>query len=100
MLLENKEFLALTEGKCMREKAMLVNGELRYMDLLVERSDGGYNIIDYKSSEHLNDLDVKQVRDYIKAVKDITGEAPSGCNEVKGVLCYLRDDKILLKEIE
>jgi exodeoxyribonuclease V beta subunit len=94
MLLKNREFLALTDGECMREKAMLVNGELRYMDLLVKRSDGGYNIIDYKSSEHLSDLHVKQVRGYIKAVENIT------CKEVKGVLCYLRDDKILLKEIE
>ena len=94
MLLENKEFLALTEGKCMREKAMLVNGELRYMDLLVEREDGGYNIIDYKSSEHLNDLHIKQVRGYIKAVTNIT------CKEVKGVLCYLRENEIFIKEIK
>jgi exodeoxyribonuclease V beta subunit len=99
MLLENKEFLALTEGKCMREKAMLVNGELRYMDLLVEREDGGYNIIDYKSSEHLNDLHVKQVRGYIKAVRNITCEVPFGCKEVKGYLCYLREDAIILKVV-
>ena len=94
MLLENREFLALTDGECTREKGMLVNGELRYMDLLVKRSDGGYNIIDYKSSQHLCDLHVNQVQAYIKAVKNIT------CKEVKGVLCYLRKESILLKELE
>ena len=94
MLLENREFLALTDGECMREKAMLVNGELRYMDLLVKRSEQGYNIIDYKSSESLSDYHVKQVSGYMKAVANIT------CKEVNGVLCYLRENEILIKEIK
>ncbi len=94
MLLNHKEFLALTEGECMKEIGMLYHGELRYIDLLVKRPDGGYNIIDYKSSQHLNDLHVKQVRAYIKAVEVITGK------DVKGYLCYLQEDAILLKELK
>ncbi len=93
MLLENEQFLHLTEGECFKEKGMLVRGELRYMDLLVKRKDGGYFIIDYKSSQHLSELHVKQVRGYVKAVRKITS------SDVKGYLCYIREDEVKIKEV-
>lgn len=94
LLLENQEFLVLVKGECMREKGMLFHGELRFMDLLVKRPDGGYNIIDYKSSQTLSDSHVKQVRGYMRAVEEIT------CKAVNGYLCYLSEDGILLKEVK
>ncbi|MBU0633057.1 RecB-like helicase [bacterium] len=93
MLLADEEFLQLTNGECFKEKGMLVNGELRYMDLLVKCNDGGYNIIDYKSSQTLNEHHVKQVRGYKKAVGHITS------SEVRGYVCYIREDEVKIKEV-
>ena len=99
MLLNNQEFLELSNGKCMREKGMLVEGELRFMDLLVEKADGSFNIIDYKSSQHMSENHIKQVKGYIRAVKMITCEVPCGYKEVRGYLCYLRSDEVVIKEV-
>ena len=93
MLLENEQFLKLTEGERYKEKGMLVKGELRYMDLLVKRADGGYNIIDYKSSQSPSEHHVKQVLGYKKAVQEITS------SPVNGYLCYIREDEVVIKEI-
>ena len=93
MLLESEQFLRLTEGECFKEKGMLVKGELRFMDLLVKRDDGGYNIIDYKSSEHFSDYHVKQVQGYKNAVKKITSA------ETNAYLCYLKENAIVIKEV-
>jgi exodeoxyribonuclease V beta subunit len=99
-LLENKEFLELSDGECMREKGMLVEGELRFMDLLVQKADGSCNIIDYKSSEHISENHIKQVKGYIRAVKMITCEMPYGYKDVSGYLCYLRKEGIFIKEVK
>jgi ATP-dependent exoDNAse (exonuclease V) beta subunit len=93
MLLENEQFLELTKGERFKEKGMLVKGELRYMDLLVKRADGGYNIIDYKSSQTPSEHHVKQVLGYKKAVQEITSSS------VNGYLCYIREDEVIIKEI-
>jgi exodeoxyribonuclease V beta subunit len=92
-LLENKRFLELCNGECLREQGMLVDGELRFMDLLVERDDGSFNVIDYKSSEYINENHIQQVRGYIKAVKRITSE------EVRGYLCYIRRDEVVIRQV-
>ena len=46
------------------------------------------NVIDYKSSSAYAEHHLKQVRYYVKAIKEITGE------EVAGYICYLLNDKV------
>ncbi|WP_345992727.1 RecB-like helicase [Sulfurimonas sp. HSL-1716] len=93
VLLKNERFLELVKGEHFKEKGMLVKGELRYMDLLVKRVEGGYNIIDYKSSQNPSENHVKQVLGYKRAVQEITS-----C-EVRGYLCYLHEDETKIKEV-
>lgn len=92
-LIQDKTFLRLCEGVCMREKGMLVDGELRFMDLLVEKEDGTFNIIDYKSSKQSSDKHIMQVKGYVRAVERIT------CKQARGYLCYLHHDAIEIEEV-
>ena len=92
MLIDLDEFKKLSDGKCYREKPLRYKNNLRYIDLLIYK-DGMWNIIDYKSSMSFQDHHIKQVRYYIKAVKEITGES------VKGYLCYLLQDRVVIKEV-
>ncbi|MFK5938213.1 MAG: RecB-like helicase [Sulfurimonas sp.] len=87
-LVRYREFINLTKGECYREKALRYKNNLRYLDLLVKRSEGSWNIIDYKSSFAYSEHHLKQVRYYVNAVKEITGD------EVDGYLCYLLEDEI------
>ena len=104
MLVNNHEFLKLVDGECYREKAIRHKNNLRYIDLLVKTkaknpatlldySNDTWKVIDYKSSMNYSSHHIKQVRYYIKAVKEITKE------EVKGYICYLLDNEIKLVEI-
>ncbi len=92
-LLSSQEFLSLTNGICYKEKEMLVNGELKIMDLLVKKDDDSFNVIDYKSSDVILSSHVKQMREYILAVKMITDK------DVKGYLCYLQPQAIIIEQI-
>jgi exodeoxyribonuclease V beta subunit len=93
ILLEHKEFLALTQGKCHKEKALRFKNQLRYIDLLVESSDGTWRIIDYKSSINFAEHHHKQVRFYVKAIEAITGE------KAEGYLCYLLEDRVKIQKV-
>ncbi|MBN2815499.1 MAG: RecB-like helicase [Campylobacterales bacterium] len=88
LLIENKEFLSLIEGKCYKEKALHYKNSLRYIDLLVEEECGVWNIIDYKSSKSFADEHYKQVRAYVHAIQTITNQS------AKGYLCYLLEKKV------
>ena len=92
MLINSKEFTDLTDGKCYREKALRYKNNLRYIDLLTYK-DGMWEIIDYKSAMNYTDEHLKQVKYYIKAVKEITGD------EVNGYLCYLLKDEIKIVKV-
>ena len=87
MLLNNQEFKKLSDGVCYKEKALKYNNNLRYIDLLVKKDDR-WNIIDYKSSTLNHDEHLKQVRYYVKAVEQITGD------RVDGYICYLQKEKV------
>ncbi|MBU1657767.1 RecB-like helicase [bacterium] len=104
LLLKSEEFMALVEGECYREKAIRYKNNLRYIDLLVECntqkadplslfSQGMWNIIDYKSSLAFSKHHLKQVRYYIKAIQEITGD------EVHGYICYLLEDEVKIVKI-
>ena len=76
-----------------REKALRYKNNLRYLDLLVKKNDDSWCVIDYKSSQKYQEHHLKQVRYYIKAVAEITGEA------VKGYICYLLEDSVTLVQV-
>ena len=92
-LLQNKQFLALTDGELFKEKALRFKNNLRYLDLLVKNKDGSYYIIDYKSSLNFNDKHIAQVSYYINAVSEITRQ------KVNGYLCYILEDEIKLVQV-
>ena len=92
-LINSEEFKKLSEGECYREKAIRYKNNLRYIDLLVKRSDGGWNVIDYKSSFAYSEHHLKQVRYYVRAIKEITGD------EVDGYICYLLENEVKMVRV-
>ncbi|MCD6191364.1 MAG: RecB-like helicase [Sulfurimonas sp.] len=92
-LINSEEFKKLSEGECYREKAIRYKKNLRYIDLLVKRSDGGWNVIDYKSSFAYSEHHLKQVRYYVRAIKEITGD------EVDGYICYLLENEVKMVRV-
>ena len=92
-LINSEEFKKLSEGECYREKAIRYKNNLRYIDLLVKRSDGGWNVIDYKSSFAYSEHHLKQVRYYVRAIKEITGD------EVDGYICYLLENEVKIVRV-
>jgi len=84
----------MEEGqKLYKEKALRYKKSLRYIDLLVEREDGDFIIIDYKSSAAFSEHHVTQVRNYVKAIEEISNK------RAQGFLCYLLSDEIRLVEV-
>lgn len=92
VLLQNKEFLALVNGECYREKAIRYKNNLRYIDLLVNNGSK-WSVIDYKSSISYQEENINQVNYYVKAIKEITGD------EVHGYICYLKESDIKIVKI-
>jgi exodeoxyribonuclease V beta subunit len=93
-LISDELFLALLEnGTYYKERALRYKNNLRYLDLLIEKEDGSYIIVDYKSGMNFHDKHLTQVRYYMKAVRAITGA------EVKGYLCYLLEDGTKLVQV-
>jgi exodeoxyribonuclease V beta subunit len=92
MLLQNREFMALVEGECYREKAIRHKNNLKYIDLLV-KGESKWSVIDYKSALSYRDEHLTQVGSYVRAIKEITG------NEVDGYLCYLLKNDVKIVKI-
>ena len=93
LLIQNTRFREIIDGECYQEQALRYKKNLRYIDLLVKHDDGSWSIVDYKSSHNHADEHLKQVRYYIKALKEITGE------RVEGYLCYLLSDAIKIERV-
>ena len=93
LFVRNIAVIELLKGKVYKEKALRYKKKLRYIDLLVLRDDGSYLVIDYKSSLAYSEHHTKQVRAYVRAIKEISGA------NVKGIICYLLADKIKLVEV-
>ena len=83
LLTQNEEFKNLINGEYFKEKALRYKNNLRYIDLLVKQESGMWNVVDYKTSIAYSEHHLKQVRYYVKAIKEITGD------EVNGYLCYI-----------
>ncbi|WP_373003129.1 RecB-like helicase [Sulfurimonas sp.] len=92
-LIESEEFIFLASGECYKEKALRYKDNLRYIDLLVKQDDGSWVVIDYKSSMSYSDKHVQQVNYYVKAIKEITGDA------VKGYIAYLLEDSVMVTKV-
>ena len=92
-LIDSKEFANLTDGVCYKEKALRYKNNLRYLDLLVQKADGSYNVVDYKSSMKYTQHHLKQVRYYVKAVQEITKKA------VTGSICYVLENEIKIVQV-
>ncbi len=92
LLVEQKRFMALVQGKVYKEKAISFREELRYIDLLVH-DDEGWTVIDYKSARAHMQSHLKQVAFYKEAIREITGE------KVRAYICYLLEDLIDLVEV-
>jgi len=93
-LLADDKFLDLIRaGTLHKEKALRYKNNLRYLDLLVQKEDGSYVIVDYKSGKNFHKKHLTQVRYYIAAVREITQA------EVKGYLCYLLEENIEIVQV-
>jgi len=92
-LVEDREFLTLTEGECFREKALRYKKNLRYIDLLVKHEDSSWSVIDYKSAFTHSHKHLSQVRSYVKAIKEITQKS------VSGYIVYLLADEIKIVKV-
>ncbi len=88
LFLENQAVRELLIGKHYKEKALRYKNNLRYVDLLIEKEDDSFVVIDYKSSFAFSEHHHKQVRYYAEAIEAISGKS------VKGFICYLLADKI------
>jgi len=91
-LLEYKPFLELVDGKIYKEQPISYGGELKQLDLLVEKDDK-LVIIDYKSSKTSQNSHIKQVSYYKEAIKSITDK------ECEAYLCYVREDEVEIVKV-
>ncbi len=91
-LLTHSKFLELIDGKILKEQPIAFEGELKIIDLLIEKDDHMI-IIDYKSSLLQKDIHLKQINHYKYAIEQIT-QKPT-----KAFLFYLQQEKIEYVEI-
>ena len=94
LLIQNEEFNSfLDDAKFLREQSLIYNGEIKIIDLLIEK-ENKYYIFDYKTTVQENKEHEKQVLFYKKAIKEI-----SNSDEVYAYLVYLGNEKAYLKAI-
>ena len=82
----------LLDATIHQEQSISYQEELKQIDLLLEYSDS-YCVIDYKSSRKYHTKHQQQVREYCKAIKDITGK------ETEGVIVYILDDGVEMERV-
>jgi exodeoxyribonuclease V beta subunit len=80
------------DGKIYKEQPVSYNGELKQLDLLVEK-DEKLVIIDYKSSKSIDSSHTKQVAYYKEAIKSISSK------DTEGYLCYVREDEVEIVKV-
>ena len=90
MLLNDEKFILLVkDAKLLKEQPLVFNGERKQIDLLVEKDDEVI-VIDYKSSNHVNDSHIAQIGLYKNAMSKISSK------KVSAYLVYLREDEVKL----
>ncbi|MGB5917641.1 RecB-like helicase [Arcobacter sp.] len=94
LLIQNEEFNSFLENaNFLREQSLIYNGEIKIIDLLIEK-ENKYYIFDYKTTVQENIEHEKQISFYKKAIKEI-----SNSDEVYAYLVYLGNEKAYLKAI-
>lgn len=94
LLLKNDFFLSLLENaKIFKEQAFKINNELKKLDLLLAK-ENKLIIFDYKSSKNFVEENVKQVREYKRAVKILESKS-----EVSAFIIFLLKDKVEFLEL-
>jgi len=94
MLLRNQEFLALiADGVVHKEQGITFEGELRYLDVYVQKDKGSDVIIDYKSSQTFQSKHYKQVGFYKYALEQMQAKS------VDAYLVYLLDNEIKIEKV-
>lgn len=94
LLIQNEEFNSfLKNANFLREQSLIYNGEIKIIDLLIEK-ENKYYIFDYKTTVQENKEHEKQISFYKKAIKEI-----SKSDEVYAYLVYLGNEKAYLKAI-
>jgi exodeoxyribonuclease V beta subunit len=91
-LLNDAKFKQLTDGKCIKEKPVVHNNQVKQLDLLVEKQDC-YVVIDYKTSDKSKEKNIAQVQEYIEIIKNITDK------DVIGEIIYLLNDRIVYESV-
>ncbi len=91
-LIQNQPFLDLVSGTFYKETALSFEGEIKQVDLLVEKDDK-YIVIDYKSSDFVQTKHIKQVSHYKKALTAILDK------KVEGYVCYIRDSEVEILKV-
>ncbi len=94
LLLENKLFTDLIrEAKFITEQALVYNGEIKIIDLLLYKEEK-YYIFDYKTTKEKSQDHITQVTYYKKAVKEIVKT-----EDVYSYLVYLKENEVLIDEV-
>ncbi|MEA3383523.1 MAG: RecB-like helicase [Campylobacterota bacterium] len=83
----------VNQSSYVKEQALIYNGEHKIIDLLVEKN-GGYIIVDYKTTIEKSNNHIAQVKGYIEALKTII---PG--KKLFGIIVYLKKEAIELVEI-
>ena len=93
-LLEHKLFTNLIkDSKFISEQALVYNGEIKIIDLLLFKDDK-YYIFDYKTTKEKSHDHILQVTYYKKAIKEIFKS-----EEVFSYLVYLKENEVLIDEV-
>jgi exodeoxyribonuclease V beta subunit len=91
--IENTPFQQLLKNaRITKEQSISFEGELKQIDLFLEYEDTCL-VIDYKSSLKYQDKHINQVAYYQRAIEQITKK------KTNGMIIYLLDDKITLKNL-
>jgi len=91
-MLQEDSFMRLLGGVIKKEQPLSYDSNIYYIDLLIEY-DERFVIVDYKSSKSHSQKYVLQVKNYMEAIKNITGK------QVNGYLCYLLNESCDVVEV-
>ena len=93
-LINNEEFQKMVSiNKATKEQSLMFDGEHKIIDLLVQTEDG-FVVFDYKTTNEKSSTHLTQVKQYVKAVQDI-----SKVQTVQGYLIYLHPNSVELLSI-
>ena len=95
LLIENELFQSFVQNsEFITEQALMYKNEVKIIDLLLKKEETFY-IFDYKTTKEESPEHIAQVSYYKKAIESIFNTS-----QVQGYLIYLRNNEVILKNIE